>query len=68
MFDYSFSSSFFLAEAIYCIQPKLTSTFGFTSHAFSFDKVFPRRSLLSSLPFPVLKMRMKIILLILRGC
>lgn len=68
MFDYSFSFPFFLAEAIYCIQPKLASTFGFPPHAFSFDKVFSRRSLFSSFPFPVFKMRMKIIFLILRGC
>jgi len=38
MFDYSFSSSLFLAEAIYCIQPKLANALGFTPHAFSFDK------------------------------
>ena len=59
---------FFLAEAIYCIWPNLASTFCYTPHAFSFDKVFSRRSLLSSLPFPVFKIRMKRIFLILRGC
>lgn len=59
---------FFLAEAICCVRPKLASTFGFTPHAFSFDKLFSRRSLLSSLPFRVFKMRMKIVFLILRGC